>query len=86
MGHGLLGKPQIGLQCVVDQGLITLSRLLGLHLEALKDSIIEIDSDARLSLPVRRRLPLDWVHRNDKSDKSAYVGRANVSHYTERDA
>src|SRR3972149_8406030 len=43
-----LGQRQMGLQRIVDEGLIPLSRLLGLSLEAPENRVIKIDGDARL--------------------------------------
>src|SRR3972149_8595551 len=43
-----LGQRQMGLQRIVDEGLIPLSPLLGLSLEAPENRVIKIDGDARL--------------------------------------
>jgi hypothetical protein len=45
---GLLPQTQIGVEHIVDAGLITFSSFLGLSLRTLLDRIVEIDSDASL--------------------------------------
>ena len=48
---GLLRQTEIGVQCIVDEGLIPLSSSLGLSLEALQDRIVEIVGDVSVSEP-----------------------------------
>src|SRR6266568_1919736 len=43
----LLGQSEVGLQRIIDESLIPLSRFLGLSLEAREDCVVNVDRDAR---------------------------------------
>src|SRR5213593_957279 len=43
LSNRLVGQPEIGLQCIVDEGLVTLSCLLGLALEAPQNRVVKVD-------------------------------------------